>query len=167
MMMLARIGPWLVNAARIGAPKVADLFNRLKGFGYTGASNAAGLVAWVKSNKLNALTLASTAVAAGLSVLDLFENEDEAKKAVIGGDEIAKKSRQLVIDVNARTSDFLAADALTEAEEAAASGLLRWAVDVFGSVAAARLAHQNAEAFFNLNEKTVDRGFRRGWHKAA
>lgn len=167
--MYARVALWMANAARTQAPKVAQLFNRLKKNGYKGATTSEGVVAWMKANPLNVTMLATSAAAVGLEIASWFDSADEAEATLKGGgaDVVDTEAREMIAAEGAKTSGFIdnKDDALTEAEEAAISFALRWAVDHYGSVEAARKAHSMQEAFLNTDARFIDRGFRRGWHQ--
>lgn len=161
--LAVRVGaliPRLQGLATSAAPTIAATSARLRAMGMQVGSKVDDIIAWVKTNPVNATLTALTMGSLGVSVVDLFDTEEGKKVATdvtLGRKSLADYSK---IDAAGAISEKLDLQVAEVGPDLyTAREVLRFAKGHYGSIASAITAHRLHQAFFEMPLNDVETGY--------
>lgn len=167
----ARLGPWLARAAKSNAAFIPSLVTKLRSAGVVVGNKVEDIIDAFKRSPGTALTILGTIASLGYAVKDLIgqgkedehlhQHRETLERIALGVSPAEREAafmRLFAIGERQFDSSLSISSADAERNEAVRQ-VLQWARGHYGSPEAAMRAHTMAQAFFELDARTVQIGF--------
>lgn len=161
--LAVRVGSLIPRVEAVAAsagPTLATAAARIRAMGVNVGSKADELIAWAKTNPMNASILALTLGSLGIEVADLFESDEGKKtaaKVTTGQAALVDYAKILQAGQSSEKMDLQVSEVANDLHTARA--VLSYAKSHYGSRDAAINAHKMHQAFFEMPLSDVLSGY--------
>lgn len=158
--VLGALATRVAAIARSAGPTLTAATARLRSMGVTVGTKVDDVVAWSKTNPVNASLLAMTLASLGVSMADVFETQegkDASARLQVGSSGLVDEAK--IIEAGRGSEKLNLAIAENASDAFTAIEVLGWARSHYGSPREAERAHRLHQAFMEMPLDDVQVGY--------